>query len=329
MILKNNFAYLLLATIFLTSCVTARKFEETEAMARKCEVTKDSLFVKNDELQTMVNELSSNAERDEKRLDALMNDTTLLGGSLRTMRSQYDKINELNEQLLDKNKSMLSNNESEKKQLLEAVLNLQKDLGEKEKRLDTIEKNLDQAQKELDTKTMTLEEREKRVAELEKMIADKDKKTQELKEKISKALLGFENKGLTVQEVDGRIHVSMEAKLLFDSGSTEVQSEGKKALRELAKAIQNQKDLTVLVEGHTDSDKIGPSLPFKDNWDLSVLRATSVVRILLENNNLDPKMLSASGRSEYLPVDEEKAKNRRIEVILIPDLNAIFNILEQ
>jgi chemotaxis protein MotB len=122
----------------------------------------------------------------------------------------------------------------------------------------------------------------------------------------------------------------MESKLLFPSGSTAIDPEGKKAIVELAKAIQDQGDLEIIVEGHTDTDQIRSNAIPRDNWELSVLRATAVVKMMTENSSIDPKRLSASGKSEYLPVDtNDKARNRRTEIILSPNLDELFQVIEQ
>ena len=151
-----------------------------------------------------------------------------------------------------------------------------------------------------------------------------------LKDRVSAALTGFEGKGLTVTQKGGKIYVNLENKLLFATGSTAVEAKGKEALASLAKAVENEKDLSILVEGHTDTDKILPGGTMKDNWDLSVLRATSVVRILQESSKLDPTRITAGGRGEYVPIDTaDKAKNRRIEVILAPNLEALYNLVKE
>lgn len=203
-------------------------------------------------------------------------------------------------------------------------MELQQDLQEQQARLAVVEKDLNE-------KSLTLEDREARVAELEALLSKQEEVLNSLKDRVSAALLGFKDKGLSIVEKDGRVYVSLEAKLLFASGSTVVSSEGTEALEQLAKAIQDDTDLSILVEGHTDTDKIiGNSLPFKDNWDLSVMRATSVVRILLTDSRLDPTRVTAAGRSEYLPVDiSDKAKNRRIEIILEPDLTELFQLINE
>ena len=145
---------------------------------------------------------------------------------------------------------------------------------------------------------------------------------------LFRSLLGFRDKGLSVVEKDGKVYISMDAKLLFASGSTKVDSEGIKALKELAKVLEDQKDLEILVEGHTDTDKMKSKSHPVDNWELSVLRATSVVKIMLANSKMDPTTVSASGRSQFAPIDlDNKSKNRRIEVVLIPKLDELFEII--
>ena len=183
---------------------------------------------------------------------------------------------------------------------------------------------------ELNRKSKLLEEREKRVNELEELIKRKDAAVEALRNKVAAALKGFEDKGLTVVEKNGKIYVSLEAKLLFASGSTKVESEGQRALIDLAYVLQEEKDIEIIVEGHTDADKINSSVHPKNNWELSVLRATSVVQIMLANSSMDPTQLTAAGRSEFIPVDpDDKAKNRRIEIIISPNLNELFEIISK
>ena len=168
------------------------------------------------------------------------------------------------------------------------------------------------------------------MAELQAEIAAKDAAMRSLKDRVSAALTGFEGKGLTVEQRDGRIYVSMENKLLFPSGSAVVDSKGREAISKLAKAIETEKGLNITVEGHTDTDKITPGGTYKDNWDLSVMRATSVVRILQESSAIDPVRVTAAGRGEYIPVSQtDKAKNRRIEIILSPDLQELFKLVKE
>ena len=149
-----------------------------------------------------------------------------------------------------------------------------------------------------------------------------------LKARVANALRNFENQGLTVVQKNGKIYVSLEAKLLFSSGSTKVEDEGKEALVELARVLETERDLEIVVEGHTDTDKLNSSVSPKNNWELSVLRATAVVELMLANSNMAATQIMAAGRSEYHPVDpNDKSKNRRIEIIISPNLNELFEII--
>ena len=173
-----------------------------------------------------------------------------------------------------------------------------------------------------------------RLQELESLIAAKEATMKKLKETLSNALNSFEGKGLTVEQKNGKVYVSMENKLLFNSGSWAVGSEGKKAVVELGKVLGDNPDISVLIEGHTDDDRFSASGPIADNWDLSTKRATAIVAILSENNNINKQNLTAAGRGEFSPLAsnataEGKAKNRRIEIILTPRLDEIAEMLNE
>jgi chemotaxis protein MotB len=241
---------------------------------------------------------------------------------------QYDKIDELNQRIQDQ-LEMLQKGQSIEKQRLMADLEKRKsDLLVVEDQLRAFEIELNNKKIQLEDMSVELQKREQRVNELEEIIANKDAIVKALKDKVAQALLGFRDKGLSVVEKDGKVYISMDAKLLFASGSTKVDSEGIKALKELAKVLEDQQDLEILVEGHTDTDKMRSNSHPTDNWELSVLRATSVVKIMLENSKMDPTTVSASGRSQYIPIDAGvKSKNRRIEVVLIPRLDELFEII--
>ncbi|NNC82225.1 MAG: OmpA family protein [Flavobacteriales bacterium] len=322
--MRHTFPFILLLLVLFTACVPGRRFQEVQTEARLCSQEREALRQQTEELSADLADCRTGNETMKKEYVRLKEDTALLGTSLRRMTVQYDKINELNEQLMDKQASLMSSRESEKRELLENLLTLQNDLQEQQRLLN-------QTETELNEKTRALEDREERVAELESLLSRQEEAVQSLKSRVTDALLGVKDKGITIVEKDGRVYVSLDAKLLFASGSTAVSSEGKSAIIDLAKAIQDEEDLKILVEGHTDTDKIiGNSAPYKDNWDLSVMRATSVVRIMMDNSNIDPQQLTAAGRSEYLPVDpDDKAKNRRIEIILIPNLTELFDLINE
>lgn len=318
---RISFLYLFIIATLFTACVPQRKYEEAANRAKTLQAETDAANARARDAQIALEELTSRTTELEKRVNELQRDTTVLGTSLRQMTTQYDKINALNNELLEKYNKLLAGESSENRKLVGDLEALRLDLLNKEDSLNALSKRVDEKQ-------AALADREAKLAELQAEIAAKDAAMKGLKDRVSQALTGFEGKGLTVEQRGGRIYVSMENKLLFPSGSAAVDPKGKEALGKLAKAIENEKDLNIMVEGHTDTDKVQPGAAYKDNWDLSVLRATSVVRILQEASSIDPLRITASGRGEYMPVDKnDKAKNRRIEVILAPDLEELYELV--
>lgn len=182
-------------------------------------------------------------------------------------------------------------------------------------------------------KISELQDREKTIAELQKMIDQQKKKVKDLLSSVKDALLGFSSDELTVREQDGKVYVAMSDKLLFESGKAIVNQQGKEALGKLAQVLNKQTDIDVYIEGHTDNVPIKTAV-FQDNWDLSVIRATSVVRILTQTYGVNPLQIQPCGRSEYKPVDvntssEGRARNRRTEIIMAPRLDKLFKMLEE
>lgn len=299
----------------------------------KCDDERTRLAEAAQDLETRLKEANIQLDGLQKDVKKLRDDTTALGRSFKRLTRQYDKLNEINDQLLSKQRQSMESSERENRQLMKELMIAQEELQVKEDMLRQLERDLNAKKESLDALEAQLQEREKKVQELQRLIDEKDKAVEDLKNKITQALLGFKDKGLTVETKNGRIQVSMEAKLLFPSGSTSINPDGKQALIDLSKVLEGQEQLTILVEGHTDTDPFRGRGEIADNWDLSVMRATAVVKIMLANSNLDPKILTAAGRSEYIPVDESdspeaKAKNRRIEIILTPNLDQLFEILD-
>ena len=326
--IKNPLSILLVTIIFFQSCVPARKFEEISEKQEVCAVELKTLKTMKTELQTENTELESHNEQLNRLTKLLIKDTTMLGKSLRMKEKQYDKIDLLNKRIQDQLELLQKGQSVEKQRLMLDLEKRKSDLLSLEDQLRDFEIDLNAKKILLEDLSRELQKREKRVNELEKIIANKDAIVRALKEKVANALLGFRDKGLSVVEKNGKVYVSMDAKLLFASGSTIVDSEGIMALKKLAKVLEDQKDLEILVEGHTDSDKMKSNSHPVDNWELSVLRATSVVKIMLKNSKMDPITVSASGRSQYIPIDvKDKSRNRRIEVVLIPKLDELFEII--
>ena len=326
--MKKIFIYILIFSIFFQGCVPARKFEEISEKQEICAGELKTLKTLKTELQTENTELESENQQLKELTSRLIKDTTILGKSLRMKEKQYDKIDMLNKRIQDQLEILQEGQSIEKQRLIADLEKRKSDLLILEDQQRAFEIELNNKKQQLEDMSIELQKREQRVNELEEIIANKDAIVRALKEKVANALLGFRDKGLSVIEKDGKVYISMDAKLLFASGSTKVDSEGIKALKELAKVLEDQKDLEILVEGHTDTDKMRSNSHPVDNWELSVLRATSVVKIMLENSKMDPTTVSASGRSQFIPIDiENKAKNRRIEVVLIPELDELFEII--
>ncbi len=178
-----------------------------------------------------------------------------------------------------------------------------------------------------------LQKREARLKEVEEILRKRDEATNALKDKLQKALLGFQQSGLSVDIRNGKVYVSLTDKLLFSSGSIIIDEKGKLALQELAKVLKTQPEINISVEGHTDNQRVVNLGQIKDNWDLSVLRATSVVRFLTEGEKIENSRITATGKGEFQPIEpgasaEIRSRNRRIEIVLSPKLDELYNLIK-
>jgi chemotaxis protein MotB len=321
--MKNLFSLLpfFIVLLLLSACVPAKKYKDLLEREKVCSEELAKFKKSSGEYEALSKDLQTKFANASRDLSKLIQDTTALGSKYRLLLRDYNIIDgeyKSLEKSFDKLKNLSARETAE----------LQNQLEAKNNELQIKEDALLKLDQELKEKQRLLIEREKRVNELEEAIRKKEAAVQLLKAKVANALRGFENKGLSVVQKNGKIYVSLEAKLLFKSGSTFVEEEGVRALVELGKALESEKDLEIIVEGHTDTDKLNSSTSPKNNWELSVLRATSVVQILLNNSNMTPSQIMAGGRGEFLPIDEsDKAKNRRIEVIISPNLNELFEII--
>lgn len=331
--MKNQLTIALVSALFLLSCVPSRKFEEVKKKKEICEEQRAALKDQNRKLDEEFTELKDQFDDLQRRNKGLSADTSVLGKSLRQMTKNYDKLNETYDLLLEKNSSLLAGNQAETEKLF---TNLQKSQQELQKQSDALEASrqvLKEKEKTLNDLQSELDRRAQRVDELEAVLARKDSSVNALKSKVQNALLGFENNGLTIEQKNGKVYVSLDESLLFASGSYNVDQEGKKVLSKLGEVLEKNQEVNVLVEGHTDNVPYNGSGSLKDNWDLSVKRATSVVKIILEKSKLDPQRLTAAGKGEHFPLAtnetaDGRKKNRRTEIILTPKLDELFEILK-
>lgn len=311
---------IVLTLSFITSCVSPKvykdledKYADLKRESKKLSSDYEDLLKSKNEAQNSLNKLQNRYDEAVSQRDKLQSDYNATKSSLDNLKASYDA--------LEKNSSSeIAKNAQKNRELLAQ-------LEAKEQALATENERLKNLKKELDA-------RSNRVQELENVIAAKDAKMNQLKNAISKALTNFEGKGLTVEQRDGKVYVSMENKLLFSSGSWAVGSEGRKAVNQLGSVLANNPDIAILIEGHTDNVPYAGNGQLSGNWDLSTKRATAIVNILRENSSINPENLTAAGRGEYAPIasndtSEGKAKNRRIEVILTPKLDEISKLLNE
>ncbi len=321
----------------LFSCVPLKQFQELEDRYNSNKNELRSLKQNNEELEVTNNELSSEVERLKNAIEKLEKDTLRLARKVWSLQNRNKELSGAYNSYLEE---MLKNNQDKSSgDLLKHLQTLHEELQKREDDLIAAERELeakrvglDQAKSNLQVMEKELEQRNKRLYELEGALAEKDSLMNALRTTVADALTGFNDDELAVHIKNGKVYVSMEEKLLFSSGSYQVSAAGVSALNKIAGVLEEKKDINVLVEGHTDD------VPYKssvllDNWDLSVKRATSVTRILLNGGSIEPSRITAAGRSEYVPIQkgktpEARKKNRRTEIILSPNLDQIFNILE-
>lgn len=310
--------FLALSVALLSSCVSKKIYNDLEKKYNDLKDEKSLVDSENAELSQQKNQLELDKNALQTELEGLKTEYAKLDSecnsvknSLKNLQAAYAALEK------DSNASIQANSEKNRELLAQ---------------LEAKEKALQAEQERLEKLKADLQKRSERINELESLIAANDNNLKALRDKLSKALYSFEGKGLTVEQRDGKVYVSMENKLLFASGSWVVGAEGKSAVIEVGKVLAENPDISVLIEGHTDNVPYNGQGQLQDNWDLSTKRATSIVRILKENKDINPLNLTAAGRSEYAPVadnetSEGKSKNRRIEIILTPKLDEISKML--
>jgi chemotaxis protein MotB len=301
----------LLLMVLSTSCVSKKIYNDLENKFADLKKENRSLADENADLLKAKNQLELEREALKTDLGKVKSERDKLVADYAALNSKMGVLEESYKALEKNSNEALQINMSKNRDLLA---------------------QLDAKGKALAIEQERLNKSAQRLQELEGLIASKEAAMKKLKETLSKALNSFEGKGLTVEQKNGKVYVSMENKLLFSSGSWTVGTEGKKAVVEVGKVLGDNPDISVLIEGHTDDDSFASSGPIANNWDLSTKRATSIVAILSENSAINKENLTAAGRGEFSPLasngtPEGKAKNRRIEIILTPQLDEIADML--
>lgn len=323
--MKKHFVIIGLAALSLSSCVTLGKYEALEAtnnaIKKEHNVTRQELFDLKEEYATLQRQFQAQTTEytDLQALKLNLDDTiTLLRHQVGNMQLGVDTLIENYTQKID----------GQNRSLAQA----QAQLAARTQELNDKEKAFAAKRSEFEKKYNDLVQKE---AATQKALKAKEQELETVRKSVAKALVGFKDKGLNVEVKDSKVYVSMESKLMFASGSWTVSKEGQEAIMGLAKVLEENPDLTIMVEGHTDNDAYKGSTAVKDNWDLSVMRATAIVKLLLKYGpKIDPAHIEASGHSEYAPKVENssaanKAINRRTEIILTPDLDALMKSLSK
>jgi chemotaxis protein MotB len=303
----------LLIVALSTSCVSKKIYNDLENRFTDLKKENRTLADENSDLLQAKNQLELDQDALKSDLNKVKSERDKWLADYGALSNKMDVMQESYKALEKNSNDALQSNMSKNRDLLS---------------------QLDAKGKALAIEQERLNKSAQRLQELESLIAAKEATMKKLKETLSNALNSFEGKGLTVEQKNGKVYVSMENKLLFNSGSWAVGSEGKKAVVELGKVLGDNPDISVLIEGHTDDDRFSASGPIADNWDLSTKRATAIVAILSENKNINKQSLTAAGRGEFSPLAsnatvEGKAKNRRIEIILTPRLDEIAEMLKE
>lgn len=316
----------LFTAVQFSGCVTKQKYNELQNQYKKCQDDLTFANAENVDFSNAKKQLTAEVDALALQAKQLKEDTLSLSRRLRQSERDLAKATRDYDDLLKDFTDLNVSNQNQVNALLGNLDKMKDDLAAQEKALNAQRDSLNEIKRELELK-------ESRILEMQSILDQKDAEVKALKDKVTNALKGFEGSGLNVYEKDGKVYVSLEDKLLFASGSWTINDQGLKAIKNIALVLESEKEISVLIEGHTDNVPFRGNGQVKDNWDLSVMRATSVVKALLQSADIEPVRLSASGRSEYLPVEnddtaEARAKNRRTEIILTPNLDQLFQLIQ-
>lgn len=304
----------------LCGCVSKKLYNELAARHAEAVAENEALGAENQKNLSQANRYRALYEQTHGELEAMRKRAADDRAALEQLKSQYADAQDTYRKMLENKENLLDASSRQAREFLQ-------ELKAKQDSIAALEAELAKGQADLRA-------REARVAQLEGMIAQVQDKLSSLKNDLMKALGAYEGKGLTITQRNGKIYVSLENRLLFPSGSWQVDNEGRRAIEELTKVLVSQPDIHVMIEGHTDNVPYRGQNVLKDNWDLSVMRATSIVKLITRNPSIDPRNITAAGRSEYDPIlpntqADNRARNRRTEVIITPDLSAIEKMLDQ
>ncbi|HSI89704.1 MAG TPA: OmpA family protein, partial [Adhaeribacter sp.] len=317
----------LLGSVLFSGCVASKKYDDLLTQKVNLEREKAECTGTLEELQAEKKKLDDQYAELTKSNNKLVADSIQTGIILRKTKLLYNDLSNTYDRLNKNHEKLLANSATE-------TSKLSKDLARREAELKALDASLSSSKTQIDQLSSDLKAREEKLKEVQRILDEKEKAVANLRNKVNNALLGFNSKDLTVNVKNGKVYVSLSEQLLFKSGSTKVDSKGQDALQKLARALKDQEDVNVVVEGHTDDVPIARGTAgMQDNWDLSVLRATEITRILTDAG-FNGARITPSGRADNVPLEtaktkEARQKNRRTEIILTPKLDELFQILEK
>lgn len=328
-----KFLILSVFCIYFVSCVPSRQYGELQRKQDVVEYEMKKVKRECMKLSEENTELQSKLDLAEGNYNDISRQNDDIVKKQGDMRDNMFKVSKDNKSLLGRLNNFQEGSDKEIEQLLDDVRHSKEALYKRELELNKLAKDLKEKEENLNSSNQNLALNNKKLNQLQLSLKAKDKAVNDLKSKLSDALTSFEGNGLSIEKRQGKVYVSMDETLLFKSGKYDVGVKGRDALTKLADILSLNKNIEIMIEGHTDNIEFNGKGSIIDNWDLSTKRATSIVRIMTLNKMLNPKRLTVAGRSSYLPIsgnDTEigRAKNRRTEIILSPNLNDLFNILK-
>lgn len=328
--MKKNVLFIGIAAVLFSSCVTLGKYEALESknaqLRREFNTSQSELSDLRDE--------NANLQRQNQSLSAEITDLTDIrnnqNDSIAALRQALENQKMGFDTIIENYAQRLTGQSQDLNRANNLLAARTKELNDKEAAFTAKEQAFKEQENTLRIKQAELEKKE---SDARNALAAKEHELEQLRSSLNNALVGFADKGLNVETRDGKVYVSMESKLLFPSASWTVSKDGVEAIKTLAKILEQNTDLNILVEGHTDNAAYKGSTAVKDNWDLSVMRATSIVKLLLQHGPaIDPARIEACGHGEFAPkvpndTPANKALNRRTEIILTPKMSEILNLL--
>ena len=315
------------------SCVPWTKFREQKKKLVSYERENNGLISANEQLTVSNTELLAGINRQKRELAVMSADSARQAQEIAALQTKSRQLEYSLQELKTSMDALKKGSEREASRLMMQIEGIQGDLDKREAELQKLSQEMSEKHRNLLALENELDRRNRRLVELERIISRQDSAVRALRSKVSAALVGLENNGLTVSIRQGKVYVSLDEKLLFKSGSIVVDPAGVSALKKLAVILEQNPDINITIEGHTDNVPLPASASMHDNWDLSVKRATSIVRILLESGRIAPSRLTAAGRGEFIPVDAAntpaaRQKNRRTEIILTPKLDELYQMID-